>query len=53
MAKKHANKTFEILANPLKKEWVEYFDKLISKNEMNKLKILSTNANIQAQQISL
>ena len=52
MAKKHANKIFEILANPLRKTWVEYFDKLISKNEMNKLKILSTNANIQAQQIS-
>ena len=52
MAKKHANKIFEIFANPSKKIWIEYFDKLISKDEMNKLKILSTNANIQAQQIS-
>ena len=51
--KKHANKIFEILGNSSNKKWVEYFDKLISKNEMNKLKILSTNANIQAQQISL
>ena len=47
--KKHMNKLSEILSNPLNKKWVEYFDKLVPKNEVNKLKVFSNKDNTRAQ----
>lgn len=40
IAQKHVNKVIDILANPLNKIWVEYFDKVVPKNELNDLRHL-------------
>ena len=35
------NKVEELLGDPRNKEWLEYFDKLVPKKEMNELKNFS------------
>jgi len=37
LVKQNMKKISDILANPMKKKWVEYFNKLVPKNEINKL----------------
>ena len=38
LAKKNMDKVFNILSDPLNKKWVEYFDKVVPKEEMNHLR---------------
>ena len=45
----HLNKASDILANPSNKKWVEYFDKIVPKNEMNELKHFANNNKMRAQ----
>ena len=44
------SKVSNILANPQHKKWIEYFDKLVPKNEMNELTTFSNKNAAQMQQ---
>ena len=50
LVKHHMSKVSNILANPQHKKWIEYFDKLVPKNEMNELTTFSNKNAAQMQQ---
>ena len=49
LVKQHLDKAFDILADPLNKKWLEYFHKLVPKNEMNEMGHLMNKNKVQAQ----
>ena len=49
LAEKNMNKVFDILANPVNRKWLEYFNELLPKNEMNELKHLMNKNKMQEQ----
>ena len=50
LVQKNINKVEELLAEPKNKEWLEYFDKLVPKDEMNDLKNFSNKKAKQLRQ---
>ena len=44
------NKVEELLGDPRNKEWLEYFDQLVPKKEMNELKNFSNKKATQMEQ---
>ena len=50
LVQKNMNKVEELLADPKNKEWLEYFDKLVPKEEMNELKNFSNKKIKQLKQ---
>ena len=49
LVQKNMSKVEELLADPKNKEWLEYFDKLVPKEEMNDLKNFSHKKATQAK----
>jgi len=50
LVQKNMNKVQELLADPRNKEWLDYFDKLVPKKEMNELKNFSKKENFKIHQ---
>ena len=50
LVQKNMNKVEELLADPRNKEWLEYFDKLVPKKEINELKNFSNKKTTQMEQ---
>ena len=50
LVQKNINKVQELLADPRNKEWLEYFDKLVPKKEINELKNFSNKKTTQMEQ---
>ena len=52
LVQKNMNKVQELLADPQNKEWLEYFDKLVPKKEINELKNFSKKKTFQEHRIA-
>jgi len=50
LVQKNMNKVEELLAEPRNKEWLEYFDKLVPKKEMDEFKNFSNKKATQMEQ---